>query len=131
MQIFEIVRLAVGTGLLLCGLGIFLMELYGAFHFDYVLNRMHAAAMGDTLGIGCCLLGLILMCGFSFTSLKLFLVIVFLWFSSPVSSHLIARLEAATDEEPQMHYRQLLIDKKGNISERVLQEREDADGDLS
>ena len=34
MQIFEIVRLAVGTGLLLCGLGIFLMELYGAFHFD-------------------------------------------------------------------------------------------------
>ena len=131
MEAFEWIRFFAGGALLVCGLLIFLIEIVGVFRFKYVLNRMHAAAMGDTLGIGCCLLGLILMCGFSFTSLKLFLVIVLRLFYSPVSSHLIARLEAATDEEPQMHYRQLLIDKKGNISERVLQEREDADGDLS
>lgn len=115
----------------MCGLLIFLIEIVGVFRFKYVLNRMHAAAMGDTLGIGSCLLGLIVMCGFSFTSLKLFLVIAFLWFSSPVSSHLIARLEAATDEEPQMHYRQLVIDKEGQITEKVPREREEADGDLS
>ena len=90
---------------MLAGLGIFVIEMIGVFRFKYVMNRMHAAAMGDTLGIGFSLAGLILMSGFHFTSLKLFLVIVFLWFSSPVSSHLIARLEVTTDEEKEKHYR--------------------------
>ena len=73
-------------------------------------NRMHAAAIGDTLGIGFALLGLIVISGFNFTSLKLFLVIVFLWFSSPVSSHLIARLEVSTNEESGKRYRTRRLD---------------------
>ncbi len=104
MAVIEWVRFLIGGGLLLCGLVIFIIEIIGVFRFRYVLNRMHAAAMGDTLGIGFALLGLIVISGFNFTSLKLFLVIVFLWFSSPVSSHLIARLEVTTDEEKEKHY---------------------------
>ena len=124
MAVFEWVRFLLGAILLLCGLGIFLIEMIGVFRFKYVLNRMHAAAMGDTLGIGCCLLGLIVMKGFSFTSLKLLLVIIFLWFSSPVSSHLIARLEVATDEEREKHYKQLAADENGKLT--VVSEREQA-----
>ena len=30
-------------------------------------------------------------------------VVVFLWFASPVSSHLIARLEVITDEDLEQH----------------------------
>jgi multicomponent Na+:H+ antiporter subunit G len=60
-----------GTVLLLIGLGIFVLQILGVFKFKYVLNRMHAAAMGDTLGIGASLLGVILLSGFNFTSLKL------------------------------------------------------------
>lgn len=75
------------------------------------MNRMHAAAMGDTLGIGFSLLGLILMSGWNFTSLKLLFVIIFLWFSSPASSHLIARLEVTTDEEKEKHYREVTLDQ--------------------
>ena len=101
----EWIRFLAGAALLVCGLGIFTVELIGVYRFKYVLNRMHAAAMGDTLGIGFSLMGLILMNGFNFPSLKLFFVIVFLWFSSPASSHLIARLEVTTDEEPGKHYR--------------------------
>ena len=41
---------------------------------------------------------LILIRGFSFDSLKLFLVILFFWMASPVSGHMISRLEAMTDE---------------------------------
>lgn len=104
MAAVEWIKFIVGAVFLLIGLAIFILELIGVFRFKYVLNRMHAAAMGDTLGIGCFLLGLIIMNGLNFTSLKLFLVIVFLWFSSPVSSHLIARLEVTTDEEPDKHY---------------------------
>lgn len=109
MAVFEWVRFLAGAVLLLCGLGIFLVEMIGVYRFKYVLNRMHAAAMGDTLGIGFSLAGLIVMSGFSFTSLKLLMVVIFLWFSSPVSSHLIARLEVTTDEEPKKHYRTVLL----------------------
>lgn len=109
MAVFEWLRFLAGAGLLLFGLGIFAIEMFGVFRFRYVLNRMHAAAMGDTLGIGFSLIGLILINGFNFTSLKLFFVVVFLWFSSPVSSHLIARLEVTTDEEPEKHYRRMTL----------------------
>lgn len=105
MAVIEWIRFLVGGILLFCGLLIFAIEMIGVFRFKYVLNRMHAAAMGDTLGIGFSLLGLMIMSGFNFTTLKLLLVVVFLWFSSPVSSHLIATLEVTTDEEPDSHYR--------------------------
>lgn len=98
MQILEWVRFAAGIGLLLTGLGIFVLQIFGVFKFRYVLNRMHAAAMGDTLGIGVSLTGLIFLSGWNFTSLKMALVIVFLWLASPVSSHLISRLEVVTNE---------------------------------
>lgn len=107
MAAMEWFKFLAGAALLLLGTVIFLFEMIGVFRFKYVLNRMHAAAMGDTLGIGCCILGLIVMNGLNLASLKLFLVIVFLWFSSPVSSHLIARLEVTTDEEGDKHYRRV------------------------
>ena len=103
MQILEWVRFVAGTVLLLIGLGIFVLQIFGVFKFKYVLNRMHAAAMGDTLGIGASLIGVILLSGLNFTSLKLALVIVFLWLASPVSSHLISRLEVVTNEHLKEH----------------------------
>lgn len=112
MTAFEWVRFIVGAAFLLSGVAMFFIEMIGVFRFKYVLNRMHAAAMGDTLGIGFSLLGLIVMSGLNFTSLKLFLVITFLWFSSPVSSHLIARLEVTTDEDRENHYRTENLDEK-------------------
>lgn len=126
MAVIEWIRFLAGGILLLIGLVIFLIQMIGVFRFKYVLNRMHAAAMGDTLGIGCCLLGLIVMNGASFTSLKLMLVMIFLWFSSPVSSHLIARLEVTTDEEPKKHYKQLDADKNGHMTVRCERDRANA-----
>ncbi len=99
MSVWEWIRLAAGGGLLICGLLIFLIEMYGVFHFKYVLNRMHAAALGDTLGIGCSMAGLMLLSGFRFATPKMAMVIAFLWIASPVASHLLARLEAATNEK--------------------------------
>ena len=103
MQILEWIRFAAGVGLLLVGLGIFLLQIFGVFKFKYVLNRMHAAAMGDTLGLGASLLGLILLSGFNITSVKMALVLLFLWMASPVASHLISRLEVVTNEHLAEH----------------------------
>jgi len=102
-MIWDWIRFLAGTAVLLTGIAIFLLEVFGVYRFHFVLNRMHAAAMGDTLGIGVSLLGLIIFSGVNFTSLKMLLVVVFLWFASPVSSNLIARLEVITDEELEKH----------------------------
>lgn len=99
MNAVEWIRFIVGSIFLVIGMVILFTEVFGVFHFKYVLNRMHAAAMGDTLGIGSCLIGLMIFSGLNFTTLKMFFVIVFLWFASPVSSHVLSRLEAATNEE--------------------------------
>ena len=99
MAILEWIRFFVGTAFLLGGLTVFGIELFGVFHYKYVLNRMHAAALGDTLGIALCMLGLVIFSGFNFTSVKMILVVVFLWFASPVASHMVARFEVSTNEE--------------------------------
>lgn len=98
------IRFLLGTAFLICGIIIFGIELFGVFKFKYVLNRMHSAAMGDTLGIALSMIGLIVLCGLNFTSLKMVLVVIFLWFASPVASHTLARFEVATNEEPENCY---------------------------
>ena len=103
MSAAEWIRLIIGCLFILIRMVIFFTELFGVFHFKYVLNRMHAAAMGDTLGISACLIGLMIFSGLNFTTMKMFLIIVFLWFASPVSSHVLSRLEAATNDNLSAH----------------------------
>lgn len=95
----EWIRFMIGITLIIMGLLVFVIQLIGVYKFKYILNRMHAAGMGDTMGISLCLLGAIFLFGWSFTSLKIALITVFLWLASPVSSHLIARLEVTTNED--------------------------------
>jgi len=99
----EWIRFILSAALIISGLVVMCLGVIGVYRFKYVLNRMHAAAMNDTMGIGLVMLGLIVMSGFTFTSLKLLLVIIMLWLSSPVSSHLIGRLEVTTNEDISKH----------------------------
>ena len=87
---------AVGLVFLLFGLFVFFSAVLGLYRLDYVLNRMHAAAVGDALGIFCVLVGLILLHGWSLPAAKTLLVFLFLWLTSPVASHLIAEMEVFT-----------------------------------
>lgn len=103
MEAIKWIQFILGAAFIVCGLVICLLELFGLYRMKYVMNRMHAAAMGDTLGISTCLLGLMICSGFNFTTLKMILIVVFLWFSSPVSSHLIARLEITTNDNLESH----------------------------
>lgn len=93
------IRFLAGMALIVMGLVCFITELIGVFKFKYVLNRMHAAGMGDTLGLSLTLLGTMILSGFNLTTVKMGLVVAFLWMASPVASHLISRLEVTTNEE--------------------------------
>ena len=92
-------RCWVTAGLLVAGLCVMCVGVYGVFRFHYAINRMHAAAVNDTLGAGLCLLGLAVSAPDWFTAAKLLLVAAFLWLSAPVSSHLLCRLEVETNEQ--------------------------------
>lgn len=85
-----------GLILLLFGLFVFFSAVLGLYRLDYALNRMHAAAVGDALGIFCMLIGLIILHGWSLPAAKTLLILLFLWLTSPVASHLIAEMEVMT-----------------------------------
>lgn len=97
MAAIEWIRFFIVIAFLLFGMSIFFLEIFGVYRFRFVLNRMQIAATGDTLGIGLCLIGLMIANGWDAATAKMALVIVFLWCASPVSSHMIARLEYTTD----------------------------------
>ena len=89
----------------LIGLGAFtvLAALLGAYRFRFVLNRMHCAGMIDTLGMLLIVAGLMLASASAACIPKLALILLLLWISSPIASHLVSRMELSTDETAASH----------------------------
>ena len=112
------IRFALSAACLVTGLVFMILAVFGVNRFHRALNRMHAAAMGDTLGILFVFAGLILIRGFSMDSLKLFLVILFFWTAGPVSGNMISRLEAMTDE----NLGEILVIRKGKTDKKQKEE---------
>lgn len=121
-MMFGWIRLILGGLFLTAGMCVFLIELDGVFHLKYVLNRMHAAALGDTLGLSLSMIGLMILSGLNFTTLKMALVVLFVWCASPVSSHMLARLEVATNENLNRHCKLYDIED-GELKERPMKYR--------
>ena len=98
-MIIEWIRFLLTAVCMLAGLAVCCIGVYGVFRFEYAANRMHAAAIVDTMGIALCMGGVAISAPDIFSALKCVLVIIFWWLSSPVSSHLLCRLEITTDEQ--------------------------------
>ena len=80
------------------GIVVLATAMVGNFRFGYVLNRMQGGATSDTLGAALIIIGLIIVSGFNATTVKLIVMVMFLWFANPVSSHFLARTEIITNE---------------------------------
>lgn len=107
-MVHEIVTAA---GLLLVGVGVFAFFTagLGLYRMKYVLNRVHAAAIGDSLGIFCIVVGLMLLRGWSMVSAKMLLIPLFLWLTNPVAGHLVGAMEVLTNPN---------IEKECEVEER-------------
>ena len=90
------IRIAVASFFLLCGAFVFAVSVAGLFKFDNTLDRIHASALSDTMGIFCTITGLIILNNSFFASVKLSLIVIFIWLTSPVASHLIGKIEILT-----------------------------------
>ena len=99
MIVLQWIRFGLAALLLIGGLIALLGTVAGVFRFKYILNRIHFAAKCDTFGVFLIFLSLILMMGLSLASLKILLILIFIWVTNPVSSHLIANLEVSTNPD--------------------------------
>ena len=72
----------------------------GVIRMPDVFTRLHAAGVTDTGGAGLILVGLMFQGGLTLITVRLLLILGFLWFSSPVSTYALARAALAGGEEP-------------------------------
>ncbi len=73
------------------GLFFFFVGVVGLIRMPNVFTRMHATTKCDTMGAGLVFIGLILWQGFSFISLTILLILLFIWLTNPTAAHAIAK----------------------------------------
>lgn len=100
------IRAYIGAAFIILGAVAFVLSLVGVFRFKYVLNRMHASAIADTLGTLCICIGLFVIRGFCLTSVKLIIIILAMWITGPVCTNRIAAAELATSDEYKKHLKE-------------------------
>ena len=74
-------------------------------------TRVHAASVTDTLGVGFILLGLMLQAGWTLVTVKLAVIGLLIFFTSPAATHALSRAALERGVEP-------LLDGEGAPSKR-------------
>jgi multicomponent Na+:H+ antiporter subunit G len=72
----------------------------GLLRMPEFYTRMHAAGVIDTMGAGLILSGLMLQAGFSLVTLKLIMVGILVFFTSPTATHALAQAALGRGLEP-------------------------------
>ena len=110
---FETIRLIIAGVLILGGVIAGAVSILGVFRFRFVMNRMHCAAILDTLAMALILGGLMVASSDMRYIPKLAAALLMLWIGSPAASHLVGRMEISTDETVPEHI-QLEEDEHGS-----------------
>ncbi len=77
--------------LLALGLFFFFVGSLGILRMPDVFTRMHVTTKADTMGAGLIFLAMILWKGFSFISLNILIILIFIWLTNPTACHFIAK----------------------------------------
>lgn len=86
--------------LLLSGAFFLLTGSLGMVRLPDVFTRMHAAGMTDTMGAGMIVVGLAVYNGADLVTVRLLLILAFLWFTSPIATHAVAKAALAGGLRP-------------------------------
>ena len=63
----------------------------GVIRLPDVFARMHGAGIIDTLGAGLLLVGMMFQAGFTIVTIKLIMIVAFILFTSPTTTHALSR----------------------------------------
>ncbi|MCK5166628.1 MAG: monovalent cation/H(+) antiporter subunit G [Rhodospirillaceae bacterium] len=75
----------------------------GLVRLPDVFTRMHGAGMVDTMGIGLILIGLMLHAPSIIVAIKLFLILAFIFFTSPTTCYALARATIHAGVKPSLN----------------------------
>jgi multicomponent Na+:H+ antiporter subunit G len=75
----------------------------GVLRMPDFYTRVHAASLTDTLGAGFVLLGLMLQAGWSLVAVKLAIIGLLIFFTSPAAVHALARAALGHGLQPLLH----------------------------
>lgn len=98
----DIVRTILAWVLIAGGGFFFIVSAIGINRMPDVFTRLHAASVGETFGAGMMLFGMMIVAGFSLVTVKLLLLLLFLWFMGPVATHAIARAALQAGQKPML-----------------------------
>ena len=86
----ELILNLISAGLLAAGSIFVLIGAFGLVRLPDFYTRLHAAGITDTLGAELILLGLMFQAGISLVTVKLILISLFIFFTSPTATHAVA-----------------------------------------
>ena len=96
--------------------GIFgIISAIGILRMPDVYTRMHAASIADTMAIGLMFTGMMLQAGWTIVTVKLILILLFIFFASPTTTHALAKAAIAGGVKPILHE-----DRREKISKKKL-----------
>ncbi len=98
------IRIIIASVFLALGLFVFLSEVIGFFRFKYIMMRIHAAGIGDTLGIASIAIAVAILWANPNAILKLLLIVGFMFLTGPVLTHLLANIEVRSHKNAGHEY---------------------------
>lgn len=99
----EWLRFSLTAACFIAGLITLFISIFGVYRMDYSLNRLHAAAITDTLVLMFFISGCIIASGLCITSAKLVIVLAIQWCTSPLVSHMFVKAKMRTDDKLCLH----------------------------
>ena len=98
----ELVLDLISAGLLAAGSIFVLIGGFGLIRLPDFYTRLHAAGITDTLGAELILLGLMFQAGLSLVTVKLILISLFIFFTSPTATHAVANAARVMGLKPML-----------------------------
>ena len=97
------VALDIASWVSIIGGGVFLLiGGLGVLRLPDVFSRMHAAGITDTLGAGLITVGLMFQAGPNLITVKLILMLIFVFFAAPTATHALAQAALSVGLKPQL-----------------------------
>ena len=98
----ELILDLISAGLLAAGSIFVLIGAFGLIRLPDFYTRLHAAGVTDTLGAELILLGLMFQAGLSLVTVKLILISLFIFFTSPTATHAVANAARVMGLKPML-----------------------------
>lgn len=119
----EWIRFGLVALLFAAGIIVLFISIFGTYRFDYSLNRMHSSAMCDTLVLMLFIAACVIASGVNVVSAKFILLVLVMWCTSPVVSHVFVKTKYLTDENLCEHC-DLLVDDAELHANEIKKEEE-------